>query len=304
MSAFEYRFTAMGGPAKLYFANGRSALVDRAIEQISTEIRRLERLYSRYLPQSELSVVNRHAGQWQTVSLEMQRLFDFADTCYQQSDGLFDITSGVFRTVWHAKRDSLPTPQEINQCLELVGWLKVQRDQNRLYLPKGMQLDLGGIVKEYAVDAARDIALKLGITNCLIDLAGDISTIGTAENNQPWLMGVVNPFAVNTKRATVPLVNAAITTSGSYERFLTIGGKQYCHVINPKTGWPVSYVSSITIIAPQCVVAGAMSTIAMLLDSECESWLQECGLPWLLITKNGDIKGSLKSEYKNKNELS
>ena len=205
--------------------------------------------------------------------------------CHEQSGGLFDITSGVFRRVWHRRRKSLPRQSELDACLDRVGWDKVERSETQVYLPlEGMELDFGGVVKEYAADAAAMIGRRAGIRHGLVNLGGDIRIVGPRPDGSPWPIGIVHPVRRDSAIATVPLLEGALTTSGGYERFVEIGGKRYSHLIDPRTGWPVDGLLSVSVAARQAVVAGSVASIALLQPPAGGlTWLERCGTPYLAI---------------------
>ena len=219
----------------------------------------------------------------------------YAEVCHEQSDGAFDITSGVFRHVWHRGRQTLPLQREIDECLAKVGWDKVQHSEGRVYLPvPGMELDFGGVVKEYAADAAAALAKKLGIRNGLINLGGDICVIGPQANDEPWPIGIVHPANTGSPIATVSLTEGALATSGGYERFVEIEGRRYSHLIDPRTGWPIEGLLSASVIANQAVVAGSVASVALLQpQADGLAWLERCGTPYLAIDKELSCHGHL-----------
>ena len=205
--------------------------------------------------------------------------------CHEQSGGLFDITSGVLRHLWHRHRTALPSRREREACIAKVGWEKVRRSEGSVYLPlAGMELDFGGVVKEYAADAAAVLARKAGIRHGLINLGGDIRIVGPQPDGRPWPIGVVHPLHPDSAIATVTLMEGALTTSGGYERFVEIEGRRYGHLIDPRTGWPVEGLSSVSVVADQAIVAGSIASIALLQrQADGLDWLERCGAPYLAI---------------------
>ena len=276
----------MGCPCELRFHTETRRAFDLAVEQCLGEIHRFERKYSRYRKDSVTSRINRAASRKPVeIDPETASLLDYAATCHEQSGGLFDLTSGVFRRVWHRQRRTLPRQDEIDACLALVGWEKVRHSGRRVFLPlKGMELDFGGVVKEYAADAAVLIARKAGMRHGLVNLGGDVSIVGPQTDGRPWPMGIVHPLERGSAIATVSLKEGALTTSGSYERFAEIGGRRYSHLIDPRTGWPVQGLLSVSVAAPQAVVAGSVASIALLQSAtDGLDWLERCGAPYLAI---------------------
>lgn len=289
----------MGCPCELRFhTETRRALKD-AVEPCLREIRRFERKYSRYLKDSVTYKINRAAGRKPVpIDSETASLLNYAAVCHEQSGGLFDMTSGVFRRVWHRQRKALPSKGEIDDCLALAGWDKVRYSDRQIYLPvKGMELDFGGVVKEYAADAAVQIARTAGIRHGLVNLGGDICIVGPQPDGEPWQIGIVHPKNTESALATVSLRTGALTTSGSYERYIEIEGKQYSHLIDPRTGWPVEGLLSVSVTAPQAVVAGSVASIALLHQpADGLDWLERCGAPYLAVDACLNCHGHLAPE--------
>jgi len=286
----------MGGvnEISISFPNGEegSDVINTSIQLVKD----LENKYSRYLPDSILSRCNRNSGVEPVfVDGETISLIEYADRCFDQSNGLFDITSGVLRKVWDFKKKTLPISNEIEKIKKLIGWSKVVRTKDSIFLPvQGMEIDLGGVVKEYASDrVAHELKLS-GVKHALVNLGGDIHAIGPREDGTPWRVGITNPRNVKKTIASFPLLQGALATSGDYERFFEHAGKRYCHILNPKTGWPVNEFQSVTVCATSCLVAGSLSTIAMLLGKKKGlELLNDSGFPFLAITAEGKcfVKG-------------
>ena len=242
------------------------------------------------------TAINRAAGVEPTcVDEETASLLKYAAACYEQSNGAFDITSGVFRRVWHAGRQTLPSHGEIDACLTKVGWDKVQHSEGKVYLSvPGMELDFGGVVKEYAADAAAVLARQRGIRHGLINLGGDICIVGPQASDEPWPIGIVHPLKTNSPIATVWLLEGALATSGGYERFMEIEGRRYSHLIDPRTGWPIDGLLSVSVVAAQAVVAGSIASVALLQQQgNGLEWLERCDTPYLAVDSELFCHGNL-----------
>lgn len=228
------------------------------------------------------------------VDAETAALLDYADTCYKNSDGLFDISSGVLRAAWDFKSGHLPDQSQINRLLQRVGWEKVLWESPVLsFGSQGMELDFGGVVKEYAADQGAVICMNQGIDHGLINLGGDLRVIGPHPNGKPWSIGIRHPRDKSRVATNVQLKQGGISSSGDYERCIIIGDRFYSHILNPKTGWPVSGMASVTVVADLCLVAGSASTIAMLKDKASKDWLTKNGFKALWIDINGNIGNSI-----------
>jgi thiamine biosynthesis lipoprotein ApbE len=181
------------------------------------------------------------------------------------SDGLFDITSGVLRRVWDFKAGRVPQPEQLHSVLPLIGWSQVEWNGQTIRLPRaGMEIDFGGFGKEYAADRAMAVLHATGQRHGYVNLGGDIRVLGPRADGSAWRFGIQHPRQPEATIASVELAEGALATSGDYERYFEQGGRRYCHILDPHTGQPVSHWAGVSVTAPACVAAGALSTIAML----------------------------------------
>ena len=290
LARYDFTFKAMACENELsLYADGQQtaqAIADEAIAAVHI----LEQKYSRYLDDSVLSSINRASGSPEGVVVdpETQTLLDYSHSCYEQSDGLFDITSGVLRRIWDFKSGVLPSMQQVTNTLHLIGWHKVQWQAPKIVLPiAGMEIDMGGVVKEYAADTCANRCRKSGIKHGLVNMGGDISVIGPHPDGNPWSIGIQNPSDPETAATYVNLSYGALASSGDYQRYMMIDGQRYSHILNPITGWPVKGLRAVSVIAPHCLIAGSTSTIAMLKGDSGKDWLDEVGLPYVCFDDNG-----------------
>ncbi len=296
---FHFHFKAMGSPCSLQFYAENQRRAKHAAKIIRNDIYRLEAKYSRYRTDSFLSTINYKAtlGGAIDVDDETAGLLDYAATCYQQSDGLFDITSGILRRGWDFKSGKVPDESTIQPLLEMIGWHKVNWQRPRLFFRvPGMEIDFGGIVKEYAVDRAATLGWNAGIRHGIVNLGGDVKIIGPHNDGSPWKIAIKHPRQADGLLTTLLLYSGAVASSGDYERCIILNGVRYGHVLNPKTGWPVNYMAAVSVIGEFCVVAGSASTIGMLKEEQGTNWLKELGLPHLWVNVHGEVGGSLETE--------
>jgi len=277
-------FNAMASPCEVLVETDSSILANKLGKAVADEVWRIEDKYSRYSSSSACGNINNSQGKPIAIDQETFLLLNFAEQCYQVSNGLFDITSGVLRKVWRFDgSDSLPTKKQVNTCLAYIGWQKVFYDQHHITLDKGMELDFGGIGKEYAVDKAIIIAKKITKLPVLVNLGGDLAATSPRNNNQAWQVGIEHPDFFNKstgkheiKTVIVSLLKGALATSGDANRFLLKEGKRYSHILNAQTGWPIENAPhSITVVAPQCIQAGILATLALMQGSKAEKFLTE-----------------------------
>jgi len=268
-------FTAMASPCEVLMEVDNEALARKILNAVSDEALRIEHKFSRYRKDNEIYVINNAAGKTIKVDEETARLIDFSDELYRLSEGLFDITSGVLRKVWKFDgSDNVPEPSAITAVLENVGWHKVKWENQQLTLLPGMEIDLGGVGKEYAVDHSVKIVRALTDESVLVNFGGDLATTGKRRNHGHWSVGRL----VTGKENAVTLFQmrrGAIATSGDAHRFLLKEGVRYSHVLNPKTGWSVPNAPhTVSVAAPTCIEAGMLSTMAMLQGDQAEEFLK------------------------------
>ena len=287
----------MGGPARLVLnsKHGQRLDLENIAKQVRTLLEALEARYSRYRAESIVSVINQRAGSgiFTEVDAETQALLDLAGRLWDASEGLFDITSGPLRQAWDFRAGGGADPAQIELTLPLVGWEQIEWQGSSIHLPTpGVEIDLGGLAKEYAVDSAISLMRNLKVTSAMIELAGDVATIGDS-NNTPWRVGIQDPEGTGSLCA-VQLSNAAIATSGNYARRIDFEGKQYGHLLNPKTGWPVEGPTSVSVLDSHCLTAGAVATVACLhSEKDARAWLEHAALPWLMVSSTGKRSGPI-----------
>jgi len=289
MQRFEFR--AMGSACEIVLAGVDKKESKTLAALAMKDVARIERKYSRYQPESVISKINAQAGLgWTVCDEETSALLDYADAVYRSSGGLFDVTSGVLRKAWDFDRAEVPSQKMLFELLKLVGWVHVEREGSVVRLPEvGMQLDFGGIGKEYAADAASELLNEQGVRHGYVNLGGDLRIIGPKPSGEPWTIGIRDPRKPGSMIASIPVSSDAIATSGDYERFFELAGQRYCHIINPKTGWPVSFWRSVTVLAPLATTAGSCATIAMLLEKQGVTYLKKSGFNYLAIDQNGKL---------------
>ncbi len=267
----------------------------RGADAAIADVQRIEAKYSRYRDDSVITSINREAGNAEVaIDAETAALLRYADQCYRLSGSLFDITSGALRRAWNFRRTPprLPSEAELQGAVAAIGWCDVEWNEHAIRLPRaGMEIDLGGIGKEYAADRMATLCLEHGLEHALVNLGGDVRVAGAQQDGAPWRVGIRHPRRDAEVIATVEMTSGGLATSGDYERFFEIDGVRYCHVLNARSGWPVRHWQSISVAAPLCVVAGSCSTIAMLLEDAGEAFLEAQGVRYLAIAGDGTLTG-------------
>ncbi|HMA07896.1 MAG TPA: FAD:protein FMN transferase, partial [Ramlibacter sp.] len=211
---------------------------------------------------------------------------DYAATCHEISDGLFDITSGVLRRVWKFDgSDRVPDEESVREVLKHVGWEKVTWEKPRISLPKGMEIDFGGIGKEYAVDRAAALIAARGDIGFVVNFGGDLFAGGSRRGGRAWAVGVDDPDRTGEAALyRVDIRHGGLATSGDARRFVLWHGKRLGHILNPRTGWPIEGAPrSITVYAPTCLEAGTLSTLAYLQGSGAREFLERQGAQFRIV---------------------
>ena len=309
MTLFRFPFRAMGSPCELQLYAETRREAKAAAERAMADVALLEARYSRYRADSLLSTINAAAARGEPVEVDAETaaLLDYAQTCYDRSDGLFDITAGVLRQVWSfgsggssgsgsgSSSGRLPDAAEVAAVLGRVGWDKLRWHRPRLeFTVPAMELDLGGIVKEYAADRSGTLLLDLGIAQGLVNLGGDIRVLGPHPDGRAWSIGIRHPHRPDALLGHILVRQGALASSGDYERCLDIDGRRYGHILDPRTGWPVEGLAAVSVLAPCCLIAGSASTIAMLKASAGPAWLAGLGLQHLWVDQAGHLGGNLR----------
>jgi thiamine biosynthesis lipoprotein len=272
-------FTAMASPCEVLMEVDGEQVARQILDAVATEAARIEAKFSRYSEDNIIARINSADGKAIDVDNETARLIDFAEQLFQMSDGLFDITSGVLRQVWRFDgSDRVPEKNAVDELLHRVGWQKTDWKNNQLRLDKGMEIDLGGVGKEYAVDRCIQTVSQLTDQSVLVNFGGDLATSCERQNGKFWSVGRLitgKDHAV----ALFQLYKGAIATSGDANRYLLKNGHRYSHVLNPKTGWPiVDAPHTVSVAANTCTEAGMFSTLAMLQGGQAGEFLSMQGV--------------------------
>lgn len=291
MQPYRLGFEAMASSCEIVLAGMDGEQAAACGEATVNEVMRIESKYSRYRSASIVSRINAAAGQdWIECDEETAALLDYADTLYQSSGGLFDATSGILRKAWNFLQPAVPSAAALAPLLELIDWRQVEREAGRVRLGRaGMEVDFGGFGKEYAADRAADILLAMGARSGYVNLAGDMRILGPKPDGEPWLIGIQDPRRQGTLMASIPIGHGGIATSGDYERYFELDGQRYCHILDIRTGMPVDYWRSVSVLSPSALVAGSCSTIAMLKQDDGLAFLEDAGVSYLAVDQTGQV---------------
>ena len=271
------QFQAMASPCTVLVDGADDAELARLGEIAKRSALRIEQKWSRYRDDNIVHRINHAGGETVSVDEETARLIDYAALIWRESDGSFDITSGVLRRAWRFDgSDRVPDRDAVAALLPLVGWDKVTWESPKLTLAPGMEIDFGGIGKEYAVDVTLRELVAATDQPVLVNFGGDRAA-SKPPRDVAWRVGI-DSGAPDRAAPLIRLERGAIATSGDARRFLLKDGVRYSHVLDPRTGWPITDAPrSVTVAAATCTEAGTLSTLAMLRGPQAESFLQSRG---------------------------
>ncbi|HEU0204046.1 MAG TPA: FAD:protein FMN transferase [Burkholderiaceae bacterium] len=258
----------MGTAIRVEVWNTDRAAADAAIDAVMEEMHRIDRAMSPFKPDSELSRINREAAhQAVPISAELFSLLARSIEYSELSDGAFDITFAAAGNLYDYRNGQKPDDATLATACAAIGYQDLILDPQRLtvrFARRGMQIDLGGFAKGYAVDNGAAILLSRGITNGIVTAGGDSRIVGD-RRGRPWSIGIRHPRRPGEVIAVLPLEDAALSTSGDYERYFEQDGVRCHHVIDPKTGKSPADIHSVSVIAPDGLAAEAFAKIVFVL---------------------------------------
>ncbi len=285
----------------------KKAEAEKAINSSMEEMRRVEQKMSCFLPGSEVSRINKDAfleekkrsllvEGWIPVSDELFSLLKESVLLSKLTKGCFDITIYPLWKIWKFEGENIEVPSKgkIERVLELVAYNNMILQNGKIsFAKKGMGIDLGGIAKGYAVDAAIKVLKDKNINSAIVNAGGDMYVLGRKQG-KPWRIGIRHPRREGEILGTIEVEDKAIVTSGDYERFFFSGGKKYHHIINPKTGYPADECQSVTIVAKEATFADGLATgIFVLGPKEGMALIENLeGVEGIIVNKEGDVSVS------------
>jgi FAD:protein FMN transferase len=242
------------------------------IDEAIAEIQRIEKLLTTYNNTSQTFLINENAGVAPVkVDKEVFDLIARSLRISQLTQGAFDITYGSLdKRFWNfdTKMTSLPDRETAKSSVQLIDYRNVilnEKEQSVFLKNKGMRIGFGGIGKGYAAEKAKELMQLNGVKNGIVNASGDLVTWGNQPNGKPWTVGIASPENVKKPFSYMNISNMACATSGDYEKSVIINGKRYAHTIDPKTGFPVSGIKSVTIITTNAELADALTTPIMVM---------------------------------------
>ena len=271
----------MASPCEVIVDTEDEAAAAALIDAAASEALRIEYAFSRYRPDNIIHRINHAQGTAIEVDDETAGLIDYAKSCWEMSEGMFDITSGALRRIWSFDGGiHVPDEGAVHAALACVGWHRVTWQAPLLTLPEGMEIDLGGIGKEYAVDRAAALIAAATPHAALVNFGGDLMATGARRNGRAWAVGVDDPERTgHAALYKLEFERGGLATSGDARRFVMHEGKRLGHILNPQTGWPVvDAPRSVTVLANSCTEAGTLSTLACLQGLGAAAFLEELGV--------------------------
>jgi thiamine biosynthesis lipoprotein len=264
---FKRALKLMGNRFEITVVSDHEQVANDCIDAAIEEIRRIERLLTTYDESSQTCIINKYAG-IKPAKVDKE-VFDIIERSKRISDltqGAFDISYGsIDKRLWNFDKSmtSLPDKGTAKKMVRLINYKNIILDKEKgtVFLKeKGMRIGFGGIGKGYAAERARLILRQQGIESGIVNAAGDLTTWGSQPDGKPWTIGISNPDAAEHPFSYLNISDMAVATSGNYEKFAVIDGEKYSHTIDPKTGYPVRGIKSVTIISTNAEIADAMAT--------------------------------------------
>ncbi|MBT3317686.1 FAD:protein FMN transferase [bacterium] len=270
----------MASPCDILINSEDKLLAHQLVSLAKKETQRIESKFSRYRTDNIIYKINNANAEPVEVDSETADLLNLSSTCHVISNGRFDITSGVLRKAWKFDcSENVPSRKQVKLLLKYIGWEKVTWSPPLITLPKGMEIDLGGIAKEYAVDRVSEMLLEKSNIGMLVNFGGDLRVVSKRKDGSPWRVGVEDPGTEKRAIRMLDIRSGGLATSGDSRRYLLKNGIRYTHILNPMTGWTVQNAPrSITVCAGTCVEAGILSTLAMLHGRKAEQFLDDQGV--------------------------
>ena len=270
-------------------------LADESIEAAADEIRRIERLLTTFKDDSETNLINRYAGIAPVVvSDETFGIIERSTRISSVTQGAFDISYGsIDKRFWNfdTTMKALPPKSVARKMVKLINYKNIILDKEHktvMLKQEGMRIGFGGIGKGYAAEKAKQVMQQMGIKSGVVNASGDLTAWGYQPSGKPWTIGIVKPDGSGAVFSYLNITNMAVATSGNYEKFIMIDGKRYSHTIDPRTGFPVRGIKSVTIITPNAELADAMATPVMIMGIEAGLYM---------INQMKDIEAVLIDDY-------
>lgn len=289
----------MGNRFDIGVVSSAKEQAEQAIEKSIAEIKRIEALLTTFSDDSQTNQINQNAGiKPVKVDKEVYALIERAQRISKLTQGAFDLSYGSLdKSFWNfdQKMTQLPSAEQALKAVGLIDYRNIVLEEGTVFLrEKGMRIGFGGIGKGYAADRAKQVLQAEGFENGVVNASGDMHAWGVKEDGKCWTVGISNPDSPKEIIAEFDLKNAAVATSGNYEKFVWIDGVKYSHTIHPKTGFPIRGIKSVTVFAPFAELADALTTPIAVMGVEVGLDLinQLAGVACLMISDENVIYSS------------
>ena len=256
----------MGSRFDITMVASDSITANTYIDDAVAEIKRIETLISSWNPDSQTSLINKNSGiKPVVVDQELIDLILRAIQISKITNGAFDISYASVDKVWRydGTMTHKPTAEEISNSIAKIGYqnILVDKDAKTVFLKlEGMKIGFGAIGKGYAADKTRKLLIGKGVKAGIINASGDLTTWGKQPDGKDWMVGITNPLNKDHVFSWFPIIDAAVATSGNYEKFVEFDGVKYSHIIDPRTGYPSTGLTSVTIFAKSAELCDALAT--------------------------------------------
>jgi FAD:protein FMN transferase len=264
----------MGNIFEIKTFNAGRSRAEKCIDTAIGEIKRIEALLTTFDPNSQTNQINSNAGMHPVrVDREVFDLIERSLRISELTQGAFDISYGsIDKRFWNfdLSMKSLPDKTTAKRTVRLINYNNIVLDRNDLTVflkEKGMRIGFGGIGKGYAAEKAKQLLVTMGIESGIVNASGDLTAWGYQADGKPWTIGIADPDTKN-PFSFLNITDMSVATSGNYEKYVTINGRRYSHTIDPRTGFPVTGIKSVTIISPYAELSDAMATPVMVMGTK------------------------------------
>ena len=270
---------------------------NKFIDIAAKEVTRIEKLISEWDSTTQISHVNYYAGiRPVKVDKEVFDLIVRSIRISELTDGAFDVTWAGMNHIWKfdGSMKRLPSNEEVAEAVSKVGYKNIilnEKDTTVYLKLKGMRLGFGGIGKGYGADKGAQLLKSMSVPGGIMNASGDITAWGVQPDGKPWMIGIVNPLNKDKVFSWFPYFGKSIGTSGNYENFVEFDGKRYTHIIDPRTGWPVHGISSVTIFGPNAEISTALTKAVFVMgkDVGIDLLRQIKGIDFVVVDEQGKM---------------
>lgn len=268
---------------------------EAALDEICEKIGELEGLFSVTDENSDISRINTAHGKAVNVNADTENVIARSLEISRLTGGSADITVYPLVRAWGFTTGEYAVPSEgdINGLLPYTGYENITLEGNTVTIPEGYELDLGSIAKGYAGEICAEMLKNKGVSSAILNLGGNIQTVGEKPDGSPWKVAVTDPFFQSDIICTVEVRDKAVVTSGNYQRyFIADNGKKYCHIIDPKTGYPADNgIASVTVIGDSGTYCDGLSTALFVMgkDKAADFWKEHRDFDMIMIEESGNV---------------